>query len=102
MHNDLFSIGPFHVYGYGLMIAIGIFCAYVLAEYRARRIDGLDDEVVFGLTWWAVVCGLNYKKSVYAVSGSNRGLCDIWSFDRRSRRRCALLQIKKVKLHELF
>ena len=68
MHNDLFSIGPFHVYGYGLMIAIGIFCAYVLAEYRARRIDGLDDEVVFGLTWWAVVCGLIGGKVLYFVT----------------------------------
>ena len=43
MHNELFSIGPFTVYGYGLMIAIGIFSAYCLAEYRARKI-GLDDK----------------------------------------------------------
>ena len=46
MHNELFSIGPFTVYGYGLMIAIGIFSAYCLAEYRARKI-GLDDEKFF-------------------------------------------------------
>ena len=43
MHNELLKIGPFTVYGYGLMIAIGIFAAYCLAEYRARKI-GLDDE----------------------------------------------------------
>ena len=27
MHNELLKIGPFTVYGYGLMIAIGIFSA---------------------------------------------------------------------------
>ena len=29
MHNELFSIGPVTIYGYGLMIAIGIFAAYL-------------------------------------------------------------------------
>ena len=29
MKNELLTIGPFTVYGYGLMIAIGIFAAYI-------------------------------------------------------------------------
>ncbi len=58
MHNELLKIGPFTIYGYGLMIAIGIFAAYTLAEYRARRLEGVDDERVFGLTAWAVAGGL--------------------------------------------
>ena len=49
MHNELFSIGPFTVYGYGLMIAIGIFSAYCLAEYRARKMA--SEEGIF--------CGLS-------------------------------------------
>ena len=57
MHNELLKIGPFTVYGYGLMIAIGIFSAYCLAEYRARKI-GLDEERVFGMTLWAVIGGI--------------------------------------------
>ena len=32
MKNELFSIGPFTVYGYGLMIAIGIIAAYLLGN----------------------------------------------------------------------
>ncbi len=32
MKNELFSIGPFTVYGYGLMIAIGIIAAYFVGE----------------------------------------------------------------------
>lgn len=67
MHNELFSIGPFTVYGYGLMIAIGIFSAYCLAEYRARKI-GLDDERVFGLTIWAVIGGIAGGKILYYLT----------------------------------
>ena len=67
MRNELFMIGPTMVYGYGLMIAIGIMLAYLLAEYRARRI-GLDDEAVFGLTCWAVVGGLLGGKVLYYLT----------------------------------
>ena len=36
MYNDLFSIGPITVHGYGLMIAIGIVMALVLAIVRSK------------------------------------------------------------------
>lgn len=68
MHNELLKIGPFTIYGYGLMIAIGIFAAYSLAEYRARKLDGVDDERVFGLTAWAVVGGLAGGKVMYYIT----------------------------------
>ncbi len=68
MHNEILSIGPVTIYGYGLMLAIGIVSAYLLAEYRARRIDGLDDEQVFGLTAWAVVGGLIGGKILYYLT----------------------------------
>ena len=32
MFNDWFSIGPFTVHGYGVMIAIGILVAFYVAE----------------------------------------------------------------------
>ncbi len=67
MHNELFSIGPFTVYGYGLMIAIGIFAAYCLAEYRARKI-GLDAERVFGLTISAVAGGVLGGKILFYLT----------------------------------
>ena len=37
MKNDLFSIGPFTVHGYGLMMAIAILTAYYMVEYRAKK-----------------------------------------------------------------
>ena len=53
MKNDLFSIGPFTVHGYGLMIAIGVLSAYYMVEYRAKK-KQMDWEKVFPLTvWWA-------------------------------------------------
>ena len=48
MYNKLFSIGPVTVYGYGLMIGIGILCAFLVAYIRAKK-QGLDPEIVFGL-----------------------------------------------------
>lgn len=46
MKNELLTIGPFTVYGYGLMIAVGIAAAWGTAEYRARK-QKLDCEHVF-------------------------------------------------------
>ena len=34
MKNELLKIGPFTIYGYGLMIAIGILAAYFTGEYK--------------------------------------------------------------------
>lgn len=37
MKNELFSIGPITIYGYGLMIAIGVLTAYFSATYRSKN-----------------------------------------------------------------
>lgn len=67
MKNELFSIGPFTVYGYGLMIAIGILAAYVTAEYRAKK-KGLDPDKIFYLVIWAVVGGFAGAKVLYFLT----------------------------------
>lgn len=46
MKNELLTIGPFTVYGYGLMIAIGILAGCLTAEYRAGK-QKLDSEQIF-------------------------------------------------------
>lgn len=48
MHSILFSIGPFHVYGYGFMIAVGIICAFTIGCFLAKR-SGLDDDALFSM-----------------------------------------------------
>lgn len=67
MKNDLFSIGPFTVHGYGLMMAIAILTAYYMVEYRAKK-KGLDYEKVFPLAIWAVIGGLAGAKLLYLLT----------------------------------
>ena len=67
MCNELFHIGPFTVYGYGLMIAIGIMAAYLTGEYRAKK-QGLDPDTIFGLVIWAVAAGVIGGKVLFYLT----------------------------------
>ena len=67
MKNELLTIGPFTVYGYGLMIAIGIFAAYIVTEYRARK-QGLLYEHVFYIVIWCVLGGFLSAKLLFWIT----------------------------------
>jgi phosphatidylglycerol:prolipoprotein diacylglycerol transferase len=67
MKNELLTIGPFTVYGYGLMIAIGAISAYLMSEYRAKR-KGMQYELIFPLFWWALGGGLLGAKLLYLIT----------------------------------
>ena len=67
MKNDLFSIGPFTVHGYGLMIAIGVLAAYYTVEYRAKQRE-MEWEKVFPLAIWAVLGGFLGSKLLYMLT----------------------------------
>ena len=67
MKNELFSIGPFTIYGYGLMVGIGIVTAYLLVEYLAKK-KKLDAEPVFGLTIFSVIGGFAGSKLLYTLT----------------------------------
>ena len=67
MYNDLFSIGPFTVHGYGLMIAIGILMAFYTAERRAPGV-GLDKDQVFDLGICATVGGFLGAKILHWIT----------------------------------
>ena len=64
MKNELLTIGPFTIYGYGLMIALGIIAAYFTAEYRARR-QKLAYEHVFYIAIWCVAGGFLSAKLLF-------------------------------------
>lgn len=70
MKNELISIGPITIYGYGLMIGIGIIAAYLLVEYLAKK-KQLDVEPVFGLTVFSVVGGFAGSKLLYLLTRLN-------------------------------
>lgn len=67
MKNELLTIGPFTIYGYGLMIAMGILAAYVTAEYRARKLH-LAYEHVFYLVLWCVFGGFASAKILFWIT----------------------------------
>lgn len=67
MKNELFSIGSVTIYGYGLMVAIGIIAAYLLSEFRAKK-KGLDYEHIFTLTIWCLVGGTLGSKLLYFIT----------------------------------
>ena len=67
MHSILFSIGPFHVYGYGFMIAIGVLAAWFVAEQRARRLK-LAYEHIFYLVVWCAIGGFASAKILFWIT----------------------------------
>lgn len=67
MKNDLFSIGPFTVHGYGLMMALAILTAYFLVE-RGGKKRGMDENKIFNLAIWAVAGGLLGAKLLYLLT----------------------------------
>ena len=67
MKQELFTIGPFTVYSYGLMIAIGIIAAFLVAEKRAKKLM-LNADLVFNLTIWCAVGGIIGAKVLYYIT----------------------------------
>lgn len=67
MYNELFSIGPFTVHMYGLMIAIGIIAAYFTAEKRAKN-HGLNPDMIFDLVIWCLIFGFTGSKILYTIT----------------------------------
>lgn len=67
MKNELLSIGPFTLYGYGLMIALGVVAAYVTAEYRARKMK-MEYEHIFNIVIWCVVGGFACAKILFWIT----------------------------------
>jgi len=66
MHNDILTIGPVTIHGYGLMIAIGILAAVLLAGFRAKR-KGLSADTVYSLGIVALIFGFVGAKLLYCV-----------------------------------
>lgn len=67
MLPELFSIGPFTVHSYGLMIALGVIAALSLGEKRAKTL-GYEDGFITSLGIWAVVGGFIGSKILYWVT----------------------------------
>ena len=67
MHNDILSLGPFTVHGYGLMIGIGIVAALCLCWRRAEK-RGLPQEGVTSLVILIAVAGFLGAKLLFLIT----------------------------------
>ena len=66
MHNDILTIGSVTIHGYGLMIAIGILVAVVVAGLRAKR-KGLSADTVYSLGIVALIFGFIGAKLLFLL-----------------------------------
>jgi phosphatidylglycerol:prolipoprotein diacylglycerol transferase len=66
MYPELFSIGPFTVHTFGLMMALGFVAAAVVSHFEFKR-KGLDPERIYWLTIAAAVGGLLGSKIHYLL-----------------------------------
>lgn len=64
MYPRLFTIGPFTVYSYGLMLGIGFIIASILLTKELKR-KGLDPNMGSTITLLAVIFGVTGSKLLY-------------------------------------
>lgn len=75
MYNDLFTIGPVTIHGYGLMIGLGVIAALLLAGVRAPR-KGLDGETAWRLAMVSLAAGLVGAKLLFYLTNIGKILKD--------------------------
>lgn len=75
MYNDLFEIFGITIHSYGLMIGIGILCAYYLAEYRAKK-RHIDSEVLVNLMFQILIYGFVSAKLLYYLTTIDQIIAD--------------------------
>lgn len=66
MYPRLFTIGPFTIYSFGLMMAIGFICASWLLSRELRR-KGYDPNIGSTVTLFAVLFGIAGSKILYLI-----------------------------------
>jgi len=60
------QIGPFSIYSYGLMLALGFLAGVYLARIQAKR-SGLDPELIFNLSFFSLLCGIIGGRLLYIL-----------------------------------
>ncbi len=63
---DLFSVGPFTVHGYGLMIGIGVLCCILMGMKRAKKY-GLSEDAVTDIAIFGLIAGFLGAKLLYLI-----------------------------------
>lgn len=66
MYNDILSIGPITIHGYGLMIAIGVLSALFVGEARAKK-RNMNADILYPMTLLCVVLGFACAKILFCI-----------------------------------
>ena len=66
MYNEILNIGSLTIHGFGLMVAIGLLCAILLASKRAKT-RNLSPDIVHSLSLISLVFGFLGAKLLYAL-----------------------------------
>lgn len=67
MKNDLLHIGPITVYRYGLMIAIGVFTAYLVLVRRVEK-RHMEGSHMSSITLWGLLGGFMGAKVLFWIT----------------------------------
>ena len=67
MFPELFKIGPITIYSYGVMMALGIIMAMLLALYRGKR-RGFDLDVITDISFYGILGGIIGAKLLYFIT----------------------------------
>lgn len=66
MYNDILTLGPITIHGYGLMIAIGVLAALFIGEKRAKTRKLNPDEIYY-LTFLCAIFGFLCAKVLFCI-----------------------------------
>jgi len=66
LKNELFSIGPVTIYGYGLMIGLGVLFCILMGMQRAKK-HGLKEEAVIDIAIYGLIIGFLGAKFLYVI-----------------------------------
>lgn len=75
MYNEIATIGPITIHGYGLMIGIGVMVALIVGDKRAGK-RGLNGDMVYGLTIAAVFFGFLAARILHIITEFKYFLAD--------------------------
>ncbi len=67
MKPILFKVFGLNVYGYGMMIAIGICAALILLSYRSKK-KGYDEDSILNMAIIAIIAGIMGGKVLYIIT----------------------------------
>lgn len=67
MYNEILTIGPLTIHGYGLMIGIGVVAALLMGDRRAGK-KGLDGDKIYGLTIATVILGFVAARILFIIT----------------------------------